>query len=772
MSQHLSDDGEEGRGADEAEYRLRAKLNSIINRKKFLTRCIEEKVLPRTSPPHLQSSDPPFTETARTYLEEACERLQYEATEIKSTLPSSHLPHALVIKLKEEDEKQRKKLDNKIQELCNRSNWKNAGRRDLISNFSSHTLTPTQEEALSLGLKFSTGLERRNFLDYALKNTRWNDQSIEKGIKQGIILCCAAAAAAQKPSIPKRYNVALEELRRNKNIIITSSDKGGGVVVMDKTEYEQKMNDLLNDSNTYVKQQTGQGLREAEAFNKKARKILSATTRGKKLLHLLEEAPRIPAMRGLPKTHKPGIPLRPITSGIGSAPHRLAKVLAKPLSSALGSISGTHLRNASDLKTQLENTDLNRKVLVSFDVKSLFTNVSVSGALEAVEKVLEKNSDECFPVNKSDYMKLVKLCVEYNSFSFNHSEYKQHEGLAMGSPLSAVMACLYIEKLESEHFLKTIPRNSKWLRYVDDVLVISSAKTDFQALLKRLNKINGNIQFTLEEENNGQLPFLDTVIIRDNNTVKFKVYRKPTNKDDLLHYYSAHDTRTKSGVLLGFFLRALRICSSDFLENEFEYITETFRKLKYPKGFIIKTKEKALDIHSAQKAKKKTKYILVPNSNIIPLINTFLKNTDTTLITSAGTKIRNLVKESNYTANENSLVYQIPCSGCDTSYFGETGRGLEIRLKEHKADMRHHRKTNALVCHAEEKDHLPEWKNVKILKKDITKEQRKAVEAAYITKNKNNINKRVGDVVWSDISAELVVDNPVITARGFRPGVR
>ena len=199
-------------------------------------------------------------------------------------------------------------------------------------------------------------------MDYALKNTRWNDQSIEKGIKQGIILCCAAAAAAQKPSIPKRYIVALEELRRNKNIIITSSDKGGEVVVMDKTEYEQKMNDLLNDSNTYVKQQTGQGLREAEAFNKKARKILSATTRGKKLLHLLEEAPRIPAMWGLPKAHKPGIPLRPITSGIGSAPHRLAKVLAKPLSSALGSISGTHLRNSSDLKAQLENTDINGKV--------------------------------------------------------------------------------------------------------------------------------------------------------------------------------------------------------------------------------------------------------------------------------------------------------------------------------------------------------------------------------------------------------------------------
>ena len=38
--------------------------------------------------------------------------------------------------------------------------------------------------------------------------------------------------------------------------------------------------------------------------------------------------------------------MHPITSGIGIAPHRLAKVLAKPLSAALGVISGAHLPRA------------------------------------------------------------------------------------------------------------------------------------------------------------------------------------------------------------------------------------------------------------------------------------------------------------------------------------------------------------------------------------------------------------------------------------------
>ena len=39
----------------------------------------------------------------------------------------------------------------------------------------------------------------------------------------------------------------------------------------------------------------------------------------------------------------------------------------------------------------------------------------------------------------------------------------------------------------------------------------------------------------------------------------------------------------------------------------------------------------------------------------------------------------------NKTHNENKTdigVYKIPCKGCNLNYFGETGRGLEVRLKE------------------------------------------------------------------------------------------
>ena len=211
-----------------------------------------------------------------------------------------------------------------------------------------------------------------------------------------------------------------------------------------------------------------------------ARRILKKSEAGKKLMYTLEEDPRPPTMRGLPKLHKPGIPMRPITSGIGSAPHRLAKILAKPLTTTLGSISEAHLQNSGDLLERLKTLNFQNKKLASFDVKSLFTNVPVSGAIKAIEKALLSIPDDYLPLPKKDYLSLIKLCLNFNPFVFDNEEYVQHEGLAMGSPLSPVAACLFMEMLENEEYGKIMGEDTTWFRYVDDILIITPEDTDLQ----------------------------------------------------------------------------------------------------------------------------------------------------------------------------------------------------------------------------------------------------------------------------------------------------
>ena len=61
-------------------------------------------------------------------------------------------------------------------------------------------------------------------------------------------------------------------------------------------------------------------------------------------------------------------------------------------------------------------------------------------------------NDEDLPIPKEDYLKLVMLCMKFGCFSYNDEEYVQISGLAMGSPLSTMTACLFMEGLEDLFF--------------------------------------------------------------------------------------------------------------------------------------------------------------------------------------------------------------------------------------------------------------------------------------------------------------------------------
>ena len=72
-----------------------------------------------------------------------------------------------------------------------------------------------------------------------------DESDVEKGFIQGVLTCCKALADKEGNSMPRRYYQALLTLAKDKNIVITQADKGGGIVILDKSEYDRKMHDLL-----------------------------------------------------------------------------------------------------------------------------------------------------------------------------------------------------------------------------------------------------------------------------------------------------------------------------------------------------------------------------------------------------------------------------------------------------------------------------------------------------------------------------------------------
>ena len=84
-----------------------------------------------------------------------------------------------------------------------------------------------------------------------------------------------------------------------------------------------------------------------------------------------------PLFYGLPKVHKPNVPLRPIASFVGSPTYQLSKHLVFLLAPLVGK-TPAHVKNSIDFASFISDQTLQQgQMLVSFDVVSLFTNVPV-----------------------------------------------------------------------------------------------------------------------------------------------------------------------------------------------------------------------------------------------------------------------------------------------------------------------------------------------------------------------------------------------------------
>lgn len=143
----------------------------------------------------------------------------------------------------------------------------------------------------------------------------------------------------------------------------------------------------------------------------------------------------------------------------------------------------------------------------------------------------------------------------------------------MGSPLSPVLANIYMEWFEKNKIAPILGNDVLWLRYIDDVFSLIPKNTNINNLYNNLNELSDCIKFTMEIESNNKLPFLDIQVIRSNiNKPKFNVYRKPTHTEGYIHSYSKHSNKIKKGVLLGLYLRALNICDQEFLNEEINHI--------------------------------------------------------------------------------------------------------------------------------------------------------------------------------------------------------
>ena len=175
--------------------------------------------------------------------------------------------------------------------------------------------------------------------------------------------------------------------------------------------------------------------------------------------------------------------------------------------------------------------------MVSYDVRALFTSVPVQPALEVIKKLLEEDQDlhNRTTMSSKHIMDLLEFCLRSTYFTHKGKFFEQVEGAAMGSPISPIVANLFMENFESRALQSSPNPPLLWKRFVDDTFVILK-RGHKEEFLTHINSVDNNIKFTTEEPGpDGSLPFLDILISPDEEgRLKTSVYRKPTHTDQYL----------------------------------------------------------------------------------------------------------------------------------------------------------------------------------------------------------------------------------------------
>ena len=378
-------------------------------------------------------------------------------------------------------------------------------------------------------------------------------------------------AKPPKNNISREEKKAFKELREDQDRMVLMADKGVAMVVMDRREYQDKVEGLLA-TTAYRTISTGPTNKLKAQLIQKLRRIKRETSMDEGMYRTMYPTHcTAPKFYGLPKIHKTGTPLRSIVSSRGTVTYGVAKIIAKVLKPLVGQ-SPHHIQSTSDFVSKIrEVTFLPGEWLSSYNVTALFTFVPIDPALNIIKDLLEK--DETLSnrsvLSVQNIIELLGFCLHYIYFSFQNMFYEQVEGAAIGSLVSPIVANLYMEHFEGEALKSASHPPRYWYRFVDDTRVIQQ-QAHKQLFLDHINSIDPCIKFTVHgNQENGAIPFLDTFIKPEaDSSLSIRVYCKPTHTGQYLQWDSHHNQSAKYSVIGTLTHRAKSVCTTPGLLNK------------------------------------------------------------------------------------------------------------------------------------------------------------------------------------------------------------
>ena len=185
----------------------------------------------------------------------------------------------------------------------------------------------------------------------------------------------------------------------------------------------------------------------------------------------------------------------------------------------------------------------------------------------------------------------------------------------MGFPLGPTLANAFLVYRE-KNWLEHCPMEYRpiyYRRYVDHLFTLFNSAEHLKRFHIYLNSRHLNISFTIENEKDNRMSFLDVDIIREKDKFTTAVCRKPTFSGIYTHFHSFLLSSNKIGLLHTLLYRCFQICL-DWTKFHLELVKliYIFKNNGYPENFI----NNCFKVFLGNKYRVREKVITVPKKTL------------------------------------------------------------------------------------------------------------------------------------------------------------
>ncbi|CAF4469899.1 unnamed protein product, partial [Rotaria sp. Silwood2] len=380
--------------------------------------------------------------------------------------------------------------------------------------------------------------------------------------------------------------------------IIRVCDKGGGLHIGNKSDYERKAAKYQEDTKAY----------QELSYNPLMETLTNVTNalnvlKNNKQLALKEynrlmpksDLIRLSYMYFNPKPHKEGTPLRPILNTI--------KAVTRPISDFLDELIRPIYDQYNKDNTIIDGVKLIKRLekyaadghlkpstlFCTFDINNLYTMLPQDESIRILGDFLRHFVGERVKnISVATIQKLAEIVLKENNFIYDHKFYKQIIGGAMGSPFTLTLANIFMCHWGKRWIRRQNSMEEIYGRYIDDVFFTSNESIEIvRQLLQDANGWHPNIK--LESNIGSTVPFLDVLLTNNNGVLHTSVYHKPSTEPYVVPFLSDHPRHTFPNIIQTALVRAIGYSSPfEAFNNERRAVRFMLLFNGYPTRYIDK----------------------------------------------------------------------------------------------------------------------------------------------------------------------------------------